>query len=90
MLVTFSNLANIFLYPKQLTIRLGMELCRMTPSNSVKGCISRNINYYIHLIFHDQLAARLISRPSKKCVSVGSLRHIFFDGLLMRRAASGS
>ena len=36
--------------------------------------VGRNIDYHIHLIFpHDPRAARPLSRPSKKTVSVGSL-----------------
>ena len=39
----------------------------------VSAILGRNINDHIHLIFpRDPLAARLISRPSKNGVSVGS------------------
>ena len=65
----------------QEMIKLGIETGPLDfpiKAKALKGCISdffsRNINYYIHLIFPpDQLAARLISRPSKKRISIGSL-----------------
>ena len=51
----------------------GMYCCSPIGRAFVSAIIDRNINDHIHLIFpHDPLAARTISRPSKKCVSVDS------------------
>ena len=65
----------LFVYSLRLAKRSWPpSLLEAIPLKVVSAILGRNKNDHIHLIFpHHPLAARPISRPSKKRVSVGSL-----------------